>query len=105
MNFEIGVVSVIYNEDGEVVSASFEPNKKVEFDNTVLTQMVKLKTSSAEEVRTHTDFVLGAWFSKMTNIELADPSLYKIESEVVSCDKFPSGNVQKCVIRYLSKPL
>lgn len=101
-NFEIGIVKIDYNEDGSIASASFVPHKEMKFDERVL-QQITAKPESPERVKEIADFVLGAWFSKMTFIELADPEKYSLQSEIVECLSFPKGTVKSCMLKYVFK--
>lgn len=102
-NILIGTATVKYDEDGKAVFANFVPEMKVELDETSLGRLQKVvdKNKDAEKIRENADVVLSSWFSKMTDIELEDRADYQMISEVVNCEKYPSGQIKVCVLRYM----
>lgn len=103
-NQEIGIVTVNYDSEGTVISATFKPTMEIEFDNDLLEQLRNTKSpTEPETVQQNAELALGAWFSKVNEIELADRELYDLVTEVVYCDKHDNGNVATCAIRFIFK--
>jgi len=99
---EIGTVITQYNEAGELLSAKFVPTLTIELSNEIkkdLEQNIS-KSEESDVIKFNADFVLGTFFAKMTEIELADREKQEIVSEVVYCAKYQSGKVKYCVLKY-----
>lgn len=101
-NTKIGIARIEYNEDGTVKSAIFEPTMKVEAKADTLSPFLSIEdgNSSEEAVKEHAIIALATWFNKMNEIELADREKYTIDTEVVSCEKYPSGSIKICQIEF-----
>lgn len=97
----IGKAVIEYDTTGKIKSATFEPDVKIDLALTFGTQLQELDGPTPEALKESADRVLSAWFSKMNEIELADRDHYEIASEIVSCDKYPNGSVEKCVLEYI----
>ena len=94
---EIGVVHLSYNEQGQLISGYFEPTLKVQVPSTMFREINSL---NEERLKSDADHAFSTWFSRMTDIELHDPSEYKLESEVLKCKEFTNNRVQECQIKY-----
>lgn len=104
MSKNIGSVTLTYDENGIINSASFQPSMVVEADDKLLEQLRAISCPNEEEkIKESAGLVFGAWFNEMDRMETADREKYSIYSEVGECQKYPNGNVQKCVIKFLFK--
>ncbi len=99
---EIGTVTMQYSETGKLVSAIFKPTLKIELSDEVKSNLEKniSKPEESDILKFNADFVLGTFFAKMTEIELADREKQEIVSEVVTCTKYPSEQTRLCVLKY-----
>lgn len=99
---EIGTVTTQYNEAGQLLSARFEPTLKIELSSEIKKDLEHniSKSEESEVIKFNADFVLGAFFAKITEIELADREKQEIVSEVAHCAKYSSGKVKSCVLKY-----
>lgn len=105
-NQEIGVVTIDYNEEGVAIHSLFEPTLKIKGGMSLLEQMEALTaTQDPEIIKSNADLVFGNWFNKLSEIELADRDTHEVVSELVECDKYPSGNIKKCVLKYIFREL
>lgn len=102
-NTEIGVVTTNYDEQGKLISANFKPTMQVELSDSVkrMLDQALQKDDNVESLKRNSDFVLGSFFSKMTEIELADREDYEIVSEILDCHTYENGKVKFCRIKYL----
>lgn len=97
----IGRATIEYNLDGIVTSAKFDPMLDVNLGPEILSQLTQIKNGSQDELQSNSDFILGTFFSKMTEIELADRNLFVVKSKVVDCVKYVvNSSVAKCVLEY-----
>lgn len=100
-NLEIGIVTITYNNQGDVVSADFNPTMRIEVQEDLKQQLISVKENEdSEKLQANADLVMGAWFSKITDIELADRSEYHIVSELLRCNRYPDGKVRLCSMLY-----
>lgn len=97
----IGIVTMEYDEQGAVTSATFVPTMKVVLDDNLIRQLQSLTASDALALQNNADLVMSAWFAKTNEIELADREEWTIKSRVVECITYPeNGKVKKCAIEY-----
>lgn len=100
MKQKIGIVTISYNQKGQVSGAIFDP-ARVDFnDDTFLLNLLSTEGRSQEEIKKSADKILAAWFNKVDNIELEDREKFRITSQIVSCDKWKDDTVKSCVIEY-----
>lgn len=98
---EIGIVDIDYSSKGEVKNASFRPTLKVKADATLKKQLLNLQSSSDSAViKSNAELMFASWFSKINEIELADRDEYEIHSDMVTCLRYKSGMVKKCVMKF-----
>jgi len=100
---EIGIVTMNYNEDGTVIKelSHFTPTLKTTIDTDIEEQLLTIKGENDSETLKHNaNAVLAGFFTQITNIELADRSEYVVDSEVVTCEKYPTGGIKTCVLKY-----
>ena len=103
---EIGEVELFYNEDGKVTKSSFTPTMKINLDENLINQLHSIESNKNSEVIKHNaEIMLASFFSKINEIELADRDYYHIESEVMKCDKYPTGIAKYCKIKFIFKPI
>lgn len=107
-NMQIGTANISYNEQGEIVSAIFTPSLELDVneDEDLLKQLKSIPCTSNEEIiRENAALVLGGWWNQLNQIELADRDKWKMDSEIVACNKWPSGRVQMCSIKFTFRRL
>lgn len=96
----IGIVKIEYDKEGKVIRANFYPSMNLEADDDLKNQLQTIKNSDQETVKSNASLVMAAWFSKMTDIELADREKYEISTNIISCDKHWDGTIKMCVIEF-----
>lgn len=103
----IGTAKVSYNENGQVVEASFIPALKVDLSKTpqLGQQLLDIKCDTQENIQKNADLILGAWFVKMDDkineIETADRERYQVASKIIECENYPNGKVKTCALEYV----
>lgn len=103
--YEIGIVTISYGKNGAVKEADFMPTMKVDLKPDVLAHLASGKSSTEDIVIKNSSLVVGAWFNKINEIELADRDHFEVVGEKVTCDTFPDGKVKNCVIRFVYREL
>lgn len=102
---QLGVATIIYDEQGNASLASFNPTLPTNVGTSILKTFKNIGNNDLDVIKQNADLTLAAWFSEVTNIELADRTKYEIVSEVLECEKFPNGNIKMCKISYTFKEL
>lgn len=96
----IGKATIEYDIYGIVERASFEPTLNVNIGPDIISQLARINNESQVELQSNADLILGAFFSKLTEIEVADREMFAVKSRVVECVKYTAGAVKKCVLEY-----
>ena len=104
-NREIGVATILYSEDGKPLSSYFKPTVMFSADTKMLDQLSNVEGPDAESVKTNSELVMGAWFSNLNDIELADREEFSVVGEVLQCDKYQSGKIKRCSVKFVLKKL
>lgn len=94
MKQKIGTVTIHYNNEGKLLGTQFESSMKVELPTQIVEQINASPILS--EMQENADKTIGAWFSKLTDIELNK----KITSEVGGCTRFKNNAIKKCILTY-----
>lgn len=103
---EIGSANIKFNTIGVATDASFTPVMKIEGDPKLLASLAAIGGKISEEtIKARTNLLLGAYFNKANEIELADRDHYEIHSEITSCDKYPTGILQEITVKYFFQEL
>lgn len=97
---EIGIAKIEYDKNGVVTSAEFEPTLKLNNPEALKAELSTIQCGDEPTLKYNADLVLAAWFAKVSDIELADREKYKIESEIVTCAKYPNGLVKSCTMKF-----
>lgn len=112
---EIGIVTMNYNDEGEVTMASFKPTMSITIDKNLFERFSKIGDTGkrikkespsvhyeedSEMLRENAELVFASWFNKTNEIELADREKYKIISETIRCSKHFNGRIAECNIRF-----
>lgn len=100
---DIGVVTISHDKDGNMGEAYFKPTMQVSLDKSLvpaLTAGTMASTDNPEYIRNQADIVMASFFSKITEIELADRDKYELKSEIIQCSKWGNGAVRTCKIKY-----
>lgn len=105
MNQKIGKVSISYDENGKVTSATFEPTIEVQSDEGIMEQLKTLENpQDSKVIQSNADLILASWFNKaietLTEIEESDREKYYVKSSIPICENYPNGKVKTCVIEY-----
>lgn len=100
MKKNIGRVTLQYNEDGTIKYAQYNPLINVPFGKDLLNQLEKIEGKDAQKVEDQAKLVFGAWFDRVSNIELSDRTIHPINSEMELCNKYPNGNPKLCIILF-----
>lgn len=99
---EIGKTVIEYGEDGKVKTAKFEPVITVTADDNLLAQFKAVDSNGdLETLKNNAELVFAAWFSQLSNIELADREQYGIVSEIVNCEYYEPGRIKSCCIKMI----
>lgn len=104
--FDLGIATISYDSDGKAMQADFLPTGKIHLDPKLLATIAFSKKHDQEkDVKDHASLVLGAWFAKSNEVELADRDRYQIDTEVIKCEKYANGNIKMCAIKFIFKDL
>lgn len=103
-NTKIGTASFIYRPDGSVEYASFKPDIEVDTKKTpdLLHQFKSSLSGKGDDktIQADASLIMGAWFAKAEEIELADRDKMVITSNVLNCERFANGLAKKCQIQF-----
>lgn len=101
---EIGTVQLYYDNVGSLLSATFEA-APIDMDKDELIDRLKFTDGTSEEaIRSQTEAILAAWFTRTNRIELADRDNYEIAIETVECERRETDNsIQRCALRIALK--
>lgn len=97
----LGNVTIGYNTSGDVVSASFKPAEKIDFDKKLLLQLQTIRDyDNSEKLQKNAEHVFAGWFQKVIDIELADINEHQIRSKIIRCDKYGNGLIRECEMNF-----
>ena len=102
---EIGIVKIEYTKSGDLTSASFHPTLEISADEKLLTSLSSIPNEDQESIAKQANIVFSTWFNEINHIELADRSEFQIINKVVECEKYSTGEMKKCVIKFSFEPL
>jgi broad-specificity NMP kinase len=108
MNIKFGIVTMTYDELGKIVAtaSSFKPTMEIKINKNVEAELKVLEIQNDEQAIVHNaEMIAAGWFSKMTEIELADRNSYHTVSNIIECVKWPNGSVRKVVVELVFKKL
>lgn len=101
---EIGTVTITYSANGTIINSEtyFTPSMQVSVSQeNLLNEFMKITEKTDSEIlKQNADLVIASWFSKMNEIELDERPGNGISSELIRCEKYSTGQIRKCVIRY-----
>lgn len=100
---QIGTVTIEYNRSGVVTSHKFNPLIKVDNSQELRRELKNVNGENADVLKHNADVIVAAWFSKVNQVELEDREQYSVESEVIACEKYNTGGIKKCVLKYFLK--
>lgn len=105
-NTEIGISTIGYDEQGDANYALFTPLMGLSEEGDDLHKFVDIKSDNDEtKMKAQAESIFATWFEKFNQIELADRQKYVIGSDIVSCEKYPNGNVKKIQFKFIFKEL
>ena len=89
---DIGIATLRYTKEGELVSAAFEPLMMLKACDKLIDQMKENNNKALGPINAieNAEFIFASWFSKMNEIELADRSEYTITTEEWKIDETDS---------------
>jgi hypothetical protein len=98
----IGTVIISYDEQGKVTTTSFTPSIKINSEKELLDQLSTLKDSNEDQkiLQDNANLIFGAWFNKLTNIELEDQTKFQIVSRVENCSRYANNKIRSCTMSY-----
>lgn len=95
----IGVVVLSYNESGVPLTGAFQP-AKLTVDTHEFEKLLLVPAKTLDSVVTHAQAVLSDWLLKVEHLETADRETSRVETEVLSCDKWPNGTPKTCELAF-----
>lgn len=98
---EIGRAVINYDSHGRALDAEFIPTIVVNLKPSILMQLASVKGGNQENAINNANLILGSWFEKSNEIELANRDEYHIVTEIVHCDKYSDGTVKRCEVRFV----
>lgn len=105
---QIGKTTIIYDETGKLLSASFQPTVSIDSDESILSEMKDISNRDVESIKSNAELVFAQWFRKtdnlITEIELSDREEFHVTSEIEKCEKYDNGSVKRCVIAFSFGP-
>lgn len=101
----IGVASIEFDEFGKISNIKFESKIGLEIKDFSTEQLSEILCSDKERVKTGAEVLLASWFSKVTEIELADQNEVIIDSEISNIKYHEDGAVKSVEIIYKQKSL
>lgn len=99
---EIATATFEYNEDGQLESAVLWPKLQITKDD-IQNQLGDCKHKTLDQVKTTAELMLGALFSKMTDVELRDMETSELKAEVVNCQKYNDGILRHVELKFVYK--
>jgi hypothetical protein len=102
----LGIVTIEYDEKGDVTSASFKPETHIKFDKHLLQQLQSVHSSKDVDVlKENIQFVVGGWWSVLNQIELADRDKYEEAIEIIECERYRTNMIKRCVSRIVFREI
>jgi len=96
MKHKIGTVTLNFDEAGKLLERDFESAMQVNIPREVLNNINSNSVNSI--VKESADMALGAFFSKMTELEFEGPR--KIISEPAGCVRYAGNQIKTCSFDY-----
>lgn len=99
---DIGNVIIKYDETGKVVLTQFKPATKTTTVGDKLLEQLKTITGSSDQetIRNNAQLAFASWFNSIVDMELADRDVNEIKTSVVHCEKYDSGMIKVCEIKF-----
>lgn len=106
MNRKIGIATIHYNKKGEVTSAFFQPEIKIEADDALLDQLNTIE-GEEKDIQAKATLVFSSWFMKTENfldeVEVGDREKTYIDT-TIECKKWTGTDImQECKVKYTLK--
>ena len=98
----IGNATFEYNENGQLESAAFHPKIKVSKEE-IENQLGDCVGKSLDDIKKCAQLLLGAFFSKVSDIELRDMETTSIETEVVKGERYDDGKLKEIEFEFIYK--
>lgn len=103
-SLEIGIATIEYNEEGIAVSSKFESTATTQADTSLLNQLSQLPGSDKREtVANNAKMVLGSWWNKMNEVEMADREDYGIYYKTFNCQRHENQMIKSISIKFTYK--
>jgi len=99
---EIGSSHAYFSRTGKMLGAEFWPGITALAHPSLLHgfSSLALKNPLPIRIRRAGEALIINFFSNATNMEIADPDKYFIDSEIANLDKYRNGKIKSCVVKY-----
>lgn len=102
----VGVVTIKYNENGDTVYANFQPEAQEYTNPDFMHSLLGIPASSESEmIKTNAQHLLVKYFTKINDMDMADHFEYGFVGDVIQCDRYDSGQVKECKIKFTFKKI
>lgn len=95
----IGIAVLEYNEAGVPTIATFKPIDYVLNTDEVQT-LLPSPAKTVEDITKHAESVVAKWFLAQECFETADRETSKVETQIISSEKWPSGVPKYCELGF-----
>ncbi len=80
LKIAVGVATVVLDKDGVVIEAMFDPMTKIKDCTDLVSALKHLDGPIDGILQKQSELIVGAWFSKVADMELADRNMYHMVS-------------------------
>lgn len=87
----IGIAKLKYDTDGDLQIGIFKPKIEIVKEQIKNSEIGKCGDKTIDEIKDYAELLLAGFFSKMSDIELRDMETTRLETKVVSSEKYPDG--------------
>lgn len=102
---KIGKATIVYDENGNAVEATFTPSSQFNDLSKFRDQLLQVKGGEQEKIISNAERVMASWLNQVNDVELADREQYKITSQVRDCVKNDLGDVRSVSIQFNLEPI
>jgi len=100
---KIGTALLQYNVEGKLETATFNPGISIE-KKEIEDQLGDCNGKSIEDIKKCSQLLLGAFFNKISGIELRDMEKTEIEIRIVDASRYTStANIKEVEIDFIYK--
>ena len=98
----IAGINISYDENGILKKAILWPKINVS-EKDIIDQLGSCKEKTIEEVKSTAELMLGAFFNKISEIELRDMETTELKAEVIASDKYANGVLRNVELQFVYK--